>query len=263
MRQHRQGWVTRIFGVIALMLAFGAVVDRDAEAAEGDAYAILKAMSDHLSQQQTLSLTFDSSIEVITPQIEKIQFTNSGELLLQRPNHLRAHRVGGYSDVELVFDGEAVSIYSQGLNAYAQAEMKGTVDELLAALRLGHAVSLPAADFLMSNPYQALIDDVLEAKHIGPAVIDGVPCEHLAFRNLDTDWQVWIEAGDQPMLRKVVITSKTLAGAPQYTLRIKDWDATVQPAAEAFTFVIPEGASELGPDDFIKLDELPEGAPAK
>jgi hypothetical protein len=227
------------------------------------AYAILKAMSDHLSQQQTLSLKFDSSIEVITPQIEKIQFTNSGEVLLQRPNHLRAHRVGGYSDAELVFDGETVSIYSKGLNAYGQAEMKGTVDELFEALRLGHAVAIPAADFLMSNPYEALIDDVLEAKHIGPAVIDGVRCEHLAFRNLDTDWQVWIEAGDQPMLRKVVITSKTLAGAPQYTLRIKHWDTAVQPAAKAFTFVIPEGASELGPDDFIKLDELPEGAPAK
>jgi len=246
-------------GVLLLVTLGG----RAAWAEERDAYTILKAMSDHLSQLEAFHLTFDSDIEVITPQLEKIQFTNSGELLLQRPNHLRGHRFGGFSDVELVFDGTTLSIFSKGLNAYAQAEMNGTVDELLEALRMGHAVALPAGDFVMSHPYQALVDDVLEAKYLGPGVIDGVRCDHLAFRNFDTDWQVWIEAGDQPLLRKAVITSKTLAGGPQYTLRIKQWDTSAQPTAAAFTFVIPDGASELGPDDFLKLDELPAGAPVK
>jgi hypothetical protein len=180
-----------------------------------------------------------------------------------RPGNSARSRFGGFSDVELVFDGATVSIFSKGLNAYAQEEMNGTVDELLEALRMGHAVALPAGDFIMSHPYEALIDDVLEAKYLGPGVIDGVRCDHLAFRNFDTDWQVWIEAGDQPLLRKVVITSKTLAGGPQYTLRIKQWDTSAQPTADDFAFVIPDGASELGPDDFLKLDELPEGAPAK
>ena len=39
---------------------------------------------------------------------------------------------------------------------------------------------------------------VLEAKHIGRGVVEGVECEHLAFRNLDTDWQIWVEVGDRP-----------------------------------------------------------------
>jgi len=61
------------------------------------------------------------------------------------------------------------------------------------------------------------------------AVVDGVECEHLAFRGVDTDWQIWIETGARPVPRKYVITSKTLAGAPQYTLRIKDWKRTRSP----------------------------------
>jgi len=40
-----------------------------------------------------------ANIEVITPELEKIQFTNSGEAMLRRPDRLRAHRVGGYADV--------------------------------------------------------------------------------------------------------------------------------------------------------------------
>ncbi len=38
--------------------------------------------------------------------------------------------------------------------------------------------------------------DVLEAKHMGHGVIDGVECDHLAFRNFDTDWQLWVEVGE-------------------------------------------------------------------
>lgn len=90
------------------------------QAQEGDAKSILKAMADYLSSQSTIELTFDSDIEVITPQLEKIQFTNSGGALLSRPNKLRAHRMGGYSDVAMVFDGKTVSISSKGLNGYAQ-----------------------------------------------------------------------------------------------------------------------------------------------
>ena len=46
-----------------------------AQAADDDAKAILKAMSDYVASQTTISLTFDTDIEVITPELEKIQFT--------------------------------------------------------------------------------------------------------------------------------------------------------------------------------------------
>ena len=97
-----------------------------AQAQEGDAKAILKAMSDYVSSQQTIELTFDSDIEVITPQLEKIQFTNSGEVLLSRPDKLRAHREGGYADVAMFFDGKTASVHGKNINGYAQFEAPGT-----------------------------------------------------------------------------------------------------------------------------------------
>jgi hypothetical protein len=59
----------------------------------------------------------------------------------------------------------------------------------------------------------------------------------------------------------MVITSKTLNNAPQYTVRVKDWKTDVQPAPEVFTFVPPAGAKKLRPDELIELDELPQGLP--
>lgn len=231
-----------------------------AVAQEDDARSILKAMSDYVGGQKTIELTFDSDIEVITPQLEKIQFTNSGAALLSRPDKLRAHRVGGYADVALFFDGKTVNIYGKHVNGYAQFDAPGTVDQLIEALRMGHGVALPGADLLVSNAFDVLMADVQEAKHIGRGVIDGVECEHLAFRNFDTDWQLWVEAGENPIPRKMVITSKTLNSAPQYTLRIKDWKTAVEPARDAFAFTPPAGAEKLSPDALIELDELPPGA---
>ena len=154
-------------------------------------------MSDYVSSQKTIELTFDSDIEVISSDLEKLQFTSSGEVLMSRPDKLRAHRVGGYADVELYFNGKQVSIFGKNLDGYAQFDATGTLDQLFEALRSGHGVALPGADLLLSNPYDVLVAGVIEANNIGRGVIDGVECEHLAFRNFDTDWQLWVQRGRQ------------------------------------------------------------------
>jgi hypothetical protein len=94
---------------------------------------------------------------------------------------------------------------------------------------------------------------------LGRGVIDGVECEHLAFRELDTDWQIWIEVGARPIPRKYVITSKSVAAAPQYTLRIKDWATDVQANAGTFDFTPPQGASKVAMEALRDLDEVPPG----
>jgi hypothetical protein len=254
-RRSAASWPRLILAMVLVLAGSGL------QAQEADAKAFLKAMSDYLGSQKNIHLTFDSDIEVITPELEKIQFTNSGEALLSRPDRLRAHRVGGYADVALFFDGKTVSIHGRHNNGYTQFAGPRTVDQLVDALRAGHGVALPGADLLRSQSYELLVADVQEAKYIGRGVIDGRECEHLAFRNFDTDWQLWVEVGDRPIPRKLVITSKTINSAPQYTLRIKEWNTGVEPAADAFAFSPPAGAQMLHPDALIGLDELPEGAP--
>lgn len=248
------GTITTRIILMIMLLTTGSVI----QAQENDAYTILKAMSDYVSSQKTIQLSFDSDIEIITPQLEKIQFTNSGDASLSRPNKLHAHRVGGFSEVELFFDGKTSTVFGNTLNGYAQFEGINTVDELIEALRNGHGVALPGADLLLSNPYDVLIDGVQEAKYIGRGIIDGRECEHLAFRNFDTDWQLWVEVGDKPIPRKLVITSKTINSAPQYTLRIKQWTTDVSLSPDTFLFTVPVGAQKLSPDALIELDELPQ-----
>jgi hypothetical protein len=224
-----------------------------------DAARIFKAMSDYVANQSVVSLAFDSDIEVVTSELQKIQFTSSGQVLLNRPDKIRASRTGGYADLELVFDGQTVTALGKSLNLFAQANAPGSVDQLIDRLRDEHGVAMPGADLLLSRVYDELMAGVLEAKHIGLGVVDGVDCEHLAFRNADVDWQVWVEAGPRPIPRKYVITSKAVTGAPQYTLRIKEWRSDVPAAAEAFVFKPPADAKLVGFAALREIDEIPPG----
>jgi len=229
-----------------------------------DPAKLLKAMTDYTAAQKSISATFDSDIEVVTPELEKVQFTSSGKLQLTRPDKLRIRRTGGYADVELVYDGKTVSIYGNNAKAYVQAELAGTIDQLVDLIQAKSGAAMPGTDLLLSNAYDEMMSNVIAAHHIGQGVIDGVECEHLAFRGVDTDWQIWIESGARPVPRKYVITSKTVTGAPQYTLRIKDWKTEAVADADAFVFKPPADATKANLDSevMVEFDELPPGTSA-
>jgi hypothetical protein len=124
-------------------------------------------MSDYVSSQKTLSVTYDSDIEVITPTLQKIQFTSSGRVQLSRPDKLRAARTGGYSDVEIVFDGKTLTVNNKDGNAFAQMESSGSVDQLIDTLRDKHGIAAPGADLLFSQPFDVMMADVIEMAHVG------------------------------------------------------------------------------------------------
>jgi len=238
---------------------FSSVTSLDARA--DDSVALLKAMADYTAAQKSISATFDSDVEVITPELQKIQFSSSGQLKLARPDKLRVRRTGGYADVDLVYDGKTVSFYGNNAKAYVQADLPGTVDQLVEAIQDRTGAEISGTDLLLSNAFDLLTSDVEVSEHVGQGVVDGVECEHLAFRGHDTDWQIWIQTGAQPIPRKYVITSKTLAGAPQYTLRIKDWKTDPITDSEAFAFKAPQGATKvsLDSDVMMEFDEIPPG----
>jgi hypothetical protein len=134
---------------------------------------------------------------------------------------------------------------------------------MIAGMQSHSGLGMPGTDLILSNAFDELMATATEGKHIGQGVIDGVECEHLAFRTPETDWQIWIEPGAKPVPRKYVITSKTVTGAPQYTLRIRDWKTDAFADADTFVFKPPAGAAKIDIDAaaMADFDELPPGTP--
>ena len=233
------------------------MVSAAARADEGQAKALFKAMSDYLAAQNAISLDYDSYLEIVTSQEQKLGLASSGTVTLNRPDKIRATRTGGFANVELVFDGKTASLIGKNTNFYAQAEAPGTIDQLVEELRDKYHRPLPAADLLMSNPYDQLMPLVKDAKDLGSGVIGGVECDHLAFRTEEVDWQIWIAQGARPYPCRYVITSTKIAGSPQYTVDVRTLKTGADVGSDSFKAEIPSGAKKLGPTELTDFDELP------
>ncbi len=241
---------------IVAVLALAAIADISvARADEAQAKNLLKKMSDYLAAQKAISLDYDSTYEVVTKQDQKLGLASSGTVTLNRPDKVRATRTGGFSNVELVFDGKTLTVVGKNANAFAQVDAPGTIDQLVDDLRDKHHRPMPAADLLMSDPYGQLMPLVVDAKDLGSGVIRGVECDHLAFRTDEVDWQIWIAQGDRPYPCRYVITSTKVKGLPQYTIDVTAWK-TGTDVPSNFSAAIPAGAKKLSPGDVPDFNEL-------
>jgi hypothetical protein len=204
---------------LALMLVLAA--PPNARAGEAEAKGLLKAMSDYPDAQKTISFGYDSYLEVVTKDHQKLLLASSGKIEIGRPDKARVTRTGGFADVEMVFDGKTLTVLGKDLNLYTQVEVPGTVEHLVDELREKLHKLIPGADLLLPDVYDKLMADVVDVKDLGSGVIGGAECDHLAFRNKDVDWQIWIAQGEHPYPCRYVVTANQVDQAPQYSIQIR------------------------------------------
>ena len=104
---------------------------------------------------------------------------------------------------------------------------------------------IPLGDFLYADVYARLMGDVQRGEYLGIHEAAGVPCHHLAFEQATIDWQIWIDAGKDPLPRKLVITYKTEDEVPQYTATIRKWNLEAKLPDALFVFTPPDGAARV------------------
>ena len=227
------------------------------ETAAANAKSQLKAMSDYMAAQKAFSFDYDASLEVVTKENQKLGLASSGTMTVNRPDKIRATRMGGFANVEFVFDGKTVTMLGKNKNAYAQAEAPGTIDQMVDEMRTKYHRPVPGADLLMSNVHDELMPEVMDAKDLGSGVIDGVECDHLAFRTKDVDWQIWIAQGSRPYPCRYTITSTQVNRAPQYSIELRTWKTGAALVSDPFTFKVPANAKKVNASDLRDFDELP------
>ena len=109
---------------------------------------------------------------------------------------------------------------------------------------LDAGVEMPLIDMLYEGNVGSLTDDVRVGVLAGDSMVDGVATDHLAFRQPEVDWQLWVEKGQQALPRKLVITTRYAVGDPQYQA-ILHWDLAPKMDDKSFVFVPPSGATKI------------------
>jgi len=208
------------------------------------AMAALNRMSDHLKTLKAFRINSEVSKDELVDTNMKIQKSASNEISVQLPDRLHAHMAGDEQDLQLIYDGKTLTLYDAAGKHYATAPAPPTVARTLDAIRARYGIVFPLADFIQMSAQENLLQKITAAGYIGASRIGGVECDHVAIRQPDVDWQVWIEKGETPLPRKVVITTKTQPTQPQYIAMLK-WDTNVSIDSNLFTFTPPADAVRI------------------
>ena len=216
---------------------------------------LLREMSDYLKKTSEFTFHAEVAYDSVLDNGQKIQFGGLSKVTLRRPNRLRTEYRGDERRTQGVFDGRTFTIHDLVADVYAVAEMPPEIDAAVDHLFEHYGLSVPIADFVYSDPYEALTKSVYGGYWVGRHSVDGRPCHHLAFSQETIDWQIWIEDGPRPLPRKIVITYNDEQGWPQYTARFTHWNVRPHVSDHFFQFHAPEGAGRI---DFLPVKKLEE-----
>jgi hypothetical protein len=212
---------------------------------EGRAEQELKKMGEFLAKLPSFALEAEETFDELPDGQLRRQLTNVRRIAVERPNHVAADATGDTLNRAAWYDGRTITVLDKENNVYATVEAPATIDATFDKLQDDYGVVLPLADLLYADPYAVLTAGVTYGRYLGIHLAAGVPCHHLAFSQPTIEWQIWIDAGDKPLPRKLVISYVDEPGEPQYSATIRRWTLDAKVPEGLFIFEAPEGAQKV------------------
>jgi hypothetical protein len=222
----------------------------DAGKLDPDAVAALDRMGAYLRTLKTFEVRSDNTTEEVLNNGQKLQFANHVRYVASLPTGLYAELTNDRRDVKLYFNGKTLTVYTPATGFYAEAPAAGTVGQMLTVAASKYGIEFPLQDLFRWGDATSTAPRPSEGFKVGATKIGDIAVDHYAFRQPGVDFQIWIDQGDKPLPRKMVITSREDPAQPQYVAYFT-WNLT--PAADAATF-------SFVPD--AKAVKIPFAAPA-
>jgi hypothetical protein len=213
-------------------------------AIEPKAVDALRRMGAYLRTLKQFSIHANGTRDEVTASGQKLQLNGTVSYLVRTPNKLRADLRTDRKHREIVYDGKTLTVYAPRMQYYATVTAPPTIAAMIDSAQRRLGIELPIADLFTWGTARDGIKDLQGARYIGPAYIDGADTDHYAFRQADVDWQLWIQRGNTPFPRKVVITTKTEPSQPQYAATMS-WNVGARMNDATFAFTPPKNAVKI------------------
>jgi len=212
----------------------------DARAAE-----LLRQMSDSLRSAQAFTVHAEIVYDEVLRSGRKLQFAGALDAALRRPDRLALDYRSDVGGKQLWYDGKTFTLLDLVADVFATEPAPPTTEATLAQLQGEQGMSFPLADLVAEDPYTRLASGALSGFLVGPGDVNGTACHHLAFVQDGLEWQIWIDAGERPLPRKLVILYTGLPGAPQYAATLSDWTFPKTLPEARFAPELPEEAHRV------------------
>jgi len=177
-----------------------------------------------------------------------LMVSNSTELKLSidRPGSAYISSFDGVQSKELFFHDGQLTVFNSESGFYAQASIPKEIEAAMEFALEELDVEAPLMDLIYRDASAHLLSSNETILYLtDKARIAGTDCHHIAIRGAEADVQLWVEEGDRPLPRKIVITSKWEAGSPRFMANLM-WDTDPQFEKDTFAFKAPEGSTNIG-----------------
>jgi len=206
---------------------------------------LLRQMCDTLKAAGQFSFHADILYDDLLASGQKVQLAAADKVLIRRPDRIYAEFQGETGDKRFWYDGKTMTLYDPKHHVYGTEEVPATIDAMLDHLIKAIGFAPPLSDLAYGDPYAVLTQNVQYGFYAGLTQVGGEPCHHLAFQEKKIDWQIWIEDGTRWVPRKLVITYKTLPGAPQFMATFSHWDFATPAPDGVFSANLPPDAARI------------------
>ena len=213
----------------------GYQADSGLPAIDPGAMEALNKMGVYLRTLKSFQVWANITTDNVLDDGQTIQFSSKVNLLAARPNRMRVEVTDDDGHRFYFFDGKNFTIFGQVVNYYATVPAPPTLAQLADDLNDKYGIELPLYDLFEWGNNEANIKKIKAADDIGPSAVDDVTCEQYAFRQEGVDWQIWIQLGEFPLPRKLVIRTLTDDAKPQHS-EILTWNLAPSFSDNAFTY---------------------------
>jgi hypothetical protein len=216
---------------------------------------VLAEMSRTLAEAESFSFTIESIMDDYLEDETLSQWSRRSQVVVHRPNQMFTDVEGDDAQFCVWYDGKTLTVCDETQNQYAKVATEKTVHQLIDAAADRYDLDMPMADFLVDNVRESMMASVQEALYLGKHAVGDDPCHHLAFRQENIDWQLWVSVAKPAVPRKLLIIYKTEPGQPQFEATLSDWNLNAKAEADQFVPKLPEGAQEVSMPELMGIEE--------
>ena len=234
------------FVLLALLLGFSSVAAQ-AGSAQQDAKAIevLKQMAAYKSSLDKVTIKGVSFTDARLGAGLMVSNSEEVQVSIDRPGSMYISSFDGETKKGLYFHDGLLTVYNSEKNLYAQASVPDNIDAAMEFALEELNIEAPLMDMIYKDASAHLISSDETILYLtDKSRVGGADCHHIAIRGAEADVQLWVEEGDRPVVRKIMITSKWDGGSPRFTANIH-WDISPKFEPGQFEFKAPEGAFKV------------------
>jgi len=219
---------------------------KDAPRIDPESMSDLVESLEFLSKAGSFSFTAEQEYDALQGNGQKIEFGGVHKITVVRPDKVRSDIISRDGSKKLfVFDGKDIYYSDIDDNVYASVPRPGDINQAIDYFTEDLQMPLPLGQLISTDVSEWVKKEIYAGGFVDQATINGVLCDHLAFRTENIDFQVWIAAEGDPLQMRLVIDYKNAPGEPQFRAMLKDWNFKPEVSDSLFVFKPAENMQKI------------------